>query len=237
MTPDFRRLRAAIDHPVVLRVTGDFAEFSAAQTAPNKLSSPIIPPSVASAIAKSIMGRPCMRWLTLDIVSMRMPHYISVMRNEPDFPARGQPTKWLPIHHSMLCKVEYFVQVCPYVFCDLVDQSPLKFANMLRSRAEKGQYHKPPSLGPASCLADVELVGSMPPEGCPDFNANATPFFGFKRKLNGRLVPVLFSKRATIERGRMRCAPWEFLSDDDMDMVLDKTGEIVVRPDGTYERA
>lgn len=223
------RLRAAAAFTTLVKVTGDFAEFATGK--PNKITSKTMPPSAASAIMTAVCGKPVMRWLPLSIVSMNLPQFVHVVRNEPKvFKSRMLVNDFMPVSHVFMRKVEYQFAAIPYVFINSTIETPAKFYQMFTQRVQRGQYRHPPVLGTSCCLAEVQLVDDLPESGAA-LNFAEKIFFGWKNEPSG-MRPIWFD--GVVANGVLNCAP-TCLSKVDMKAILTGVGDFIDdNGDGTY---
>jgi CRISPR-associated protein Cas5d len=160
---------------VRVRVSGDYACFTRPETKVERFSYPVITPSAARNVLDSICWRPQMRWIVTRISVLRPIRFMSVLRNEvqsklapsavkkwmrdpsgfiPLLAGAGQDTDGTPRNTTLLRDVAYWIDAYPLVFDTSGDNTPMKYAEMLMRRVEKGQCFNRPYLGCREFAAD-----------------------------------------------------------------------------------
>jgi CRISPR-associated protein Cas5d len=125
-------------------------------------------PSAARNVLDAISWRPQMRWIVTRITVLKPIRFLSVLRNEvqsklspaavkkwmrdpsefaPLVAGAGQGTDVTPRNTTLLRDVAYWVDAYPLVFDTSGDNSPTKYAEMMKRRVDKGQCFTRPYLG------------------------------------------------------------------------------------------
>jgi CRISPR-associated protein Cas5d len=125
-------------------------------------------PSAARNVLDAICWRPQMRWIVTRITVLKPIRYLSVLRNEvqsklapaavkkwmrdpsefaPLVAGAGQGTDGTPRNTTLLRDVAYWIDAYPLVFDTSGDNSPTKYAEMMKRRVGKGQCFTRPYLG------------------------------------------------------------------------------------------
>lgn len=153
---------------VQVRVSGEYACFTRPETKVERFSYPVMTPSAARNVLDAICWRPQMRWVVTRITVLKPIRFLSVLRNEvqsklspaavkkwmrdpsefaPLIAGAGQGTDGTPRNTTLLRDVAYWVDAYPLVFVTSGDNSPTKYAEMMKRRVEKGQCFTRPYLG------------------------------------------------------------------------------------------
>ena len=164
---------------VRIKVSGEFACFTAPTEKVERVSYPFITPSAARNMLDSICWRKEMRWVVTCISVMKPIRYVSLRRNEVQSkisPAAvkswmADPEKYEPLaagagagrdgtqrNSVVLRDVEYVIEAYPLVFNETGDNTPMKYRAMMERRAEKGQCFQRPALGCREFAAHFSLA-------------------------------------------------------------------------------
>lgn len=172
--------------PFVLHVTGDFACFTRPEMKVERVSYDVITPSAARAIFESILWKPAIRWQIRRIDVLAPIRWTTLRRNE-----LAGKLSLASVHSAMRHGVGQLAQyieeerqqraslllrdVAYRLYADFSlteragpDDSLVKFAEMFRRRASRGQCVNQPYLGCREFAADVSLTSpdqAAPP--CP----------------------------------------------------------------------
>jgi len=151
-----------------VRVSGEFACFTRPEAKVERFSYPVMTPSAARNLLDAICWRPQMRWIVTRITVLRPIRLMSVLRNEvqskvspasikrwmrdastfePLVAGAGNGTDGTPRNTTLLRDVAYWIDAYPQVFDISGDNTPTKYAEMMRRRIEKGQCFQRPYLG------------------------------------------------------------------------------------------
>lgn len=210
---------------------GDLACWTRPEAKVERVSYEVMTPSAARGILDAIMWRPEMRWVIHSIAVLSPIKWASFRRNEVQ--SRIAPRTvagWMkdpstyepraagagsddatPRGTLALRDVAYLIEAEPLVYERSGDNTPQKYASMLRRRVEKGQHHHMPALGMREFDARVEVAsGAEQP-------INETRPLGpmlydiVFRQPHGRNEAVFFD--ASLERGVMRTSPDAVITD------------------------
>lgn len=172
--------------PFVLHVTGDFACFTRPEMKVERVSYDVITPSAARAIFESILWKPAIRWQIRRIDVLAPIRWTTLRRNElagklslasVNSAMRhgvGQLAQYIEEERqqraSLLLRDVAYRLYADFSLTERAgpDDSLVKFAEMFRRRASRGQCVNQPYLGCREFAADVSLTSpdqAAPP--CP----------------------------------------------------------------------
>lgn len=175
--------------PIALRVWGDYALFSRPETKVERHSYDVITPSAARGVLEAIYWKPAVRWVVERLHVYKEPRFTNLRRNEVGKKAtvsasdiakatNGSLKKSIALFAddpnvrqqraaAILVDVEYVIEAR---FELLDDSEPVaKHYNMVKRRAEKGQYFHHPYLGAREFPCEFEWVeGPTPPSSLGD---------------------------------------------------------------------
>ncbi|MEE8583327.1 MAG: type I-C CRISPR-associated protein Cas5c [Acidobacteriota bacterium] len=184
-----------------------------------RVSYEVMTPSAARGVLDSILWKPEMRWHVKRIEVLKPIRYISLKRNEVQSAlAPGAVSKWMkdpseyrpqeagagskeatPRTTLALRDVAYVIEAEPVVFDHSGDNTPRKYAAMLRRRVAKGRFFYAPCLGCREFAARFEepSAADVPIEESRDLGLMLYDIaFDPKQKANR---PAFF--KARLERG------------------------------------
>jgi len=158
-----------------LEVTGGFACFTRPEMKVERVSYDVITPSAARAVFESILWKPAIRWHIRKIEVLNPIRWINLRRNEVSgvVPAgavksamkQGKGNLGLYIEEDRQQRAGLFLRdVCYRLHAEfeMLDNNPannpLKFAEMFKRRASKGQCFNQPYLGTREFSCDFRLV-------------------------------------------------------------------------------
>lgn len=151
-----------------LEVTGDFACFTRPEMKVERVSYDVITPSAARAVFESILWKPAIRWHIRKIEVLKPIRWINLRRNEVAVKAtanhRGDDTGMYIEDHRQQRAGLFLRDVCYRLHAkfEVIDykpeNNPIKFAEMFRRRASKGQCFNQPYLGTREFSCDFRLV-------------------------------------------------------------------------------
>lgn len=165
---------------VRVKASGDLACFSRPEMKVERVSYEVMTPSAARGILDAIAWKPEMRWHVLQIEVLKPIRFIGLKRNELQSkvavkgsegilawvkdPSRYRPQPAgagsedaTPRNTLALRDVAYVIEAEPIVFNTSGDNTPEKYAAILKRRVEKGQCYLPPVLGCREFAARFEL--------------------------------------------------------------------------------
>lgn len=158
-----------------LEVTGDFACFTRPEMKVERVSYDVITPSAARAVFEAILWKPAIRWHIRRIEVLKPIHWINLRRNEVSgvVPAgavksamkQGKGNLGMYIEEDRQQRAGLFLRDVRYRLhaeFEMLDNNPannpLKFAEMFKRRASKGQCFNQPYLGTREFSCDFRLV-------------------------------------------------------------------------------
>lgn len=158
-----------------LEVTGDFACFTRPEMKVERVSYDVITPSAARAVFEAILWKPAIRWHIRKIEVLKPIRWINLRRNEVSgvVPAgavksamkQGKGNLGMYIEEDRQQRAGLFLRDVRYRLhaeFEMLDNNPennsVKFAEMFKRRASKGQCFNQPYLGTREFSCDFRLV-------------------------------------------------------------------------------
>lgn len=151
-----------------LEVSGEFACFTRPEMKVERVSYDAITPSAARAIFEAVLWKPAIRWHVRKIEVLNPIRWINVRRNEVAVKATanqrgGNTGMYIEDHRQQraglfLRDVRYRLHAKFEVLDNKPENNPIKFAEMFRRRASKGQCFNQPYLGTREFSCDFHLV-------------------------------------------------------------------------------
>lgn len=158
-----------------LEVSGDFACFTRPEMKVERVSYDVITPSAARAVFEAILWKPAIRWQVRRIEVLKPIRWINLRRNEVAgvVPAgavksamkQGRGNLGLYIEEDRQQRAGLFLRdVCYRLYAEFEMQhnnpanNPVKFAEMFKRRASKGQCFNQPYLGTREFSCDFRLI-------------------------------------------------------------------------------
>ena len=158
-----------------LEVKGDFACFTRPEMKVERVSYDVITPSAARAVFEAILWKPAIRWQVRRIEVLKPIRWMNLRRNEVGsvVPAgavksamkHGKGNLGLYIEEDRQQRAGLFLRDVAYrlhadftVLDDNPQNNPVKFAEMFKRRASKGQCFNQPYLGTREFSCDFRLV-------------------------------------------------------------------------------
>ncbi|HHL19613.1 MAG TPA: type I-C CRISPR-associated protein Cas5 [Thiothrix sp.] len=158
-----------------LEIWGDFACFTRPEMKVERVSYDVITPSAARAIFEAILWKPAIRWQIEKIEILKPIKWINLRRNEVGavIPAtklksaekKGKGNLSLYIEDERKQRAGLFLKDVRYrlyahfeMHNNATDKNPVKFAEMFKRRARKGQCFNQPYLGTREFSAHFELL-------------------------------------------------------------------------------
>ncbi|MDP2599631.1 MAG: type I-C CRISPR-associated protein Cas5c [Deltaproteobacteria bacterium] len=213
-------------HGVTLRVWGDFACFTRPEMKVERVSYDVMTPSSARGILEAILWKPAIRWVVTQIDVLRPIRWTSLRRNEvgavistrnvTTAMERGQGSLGLFIEDERQQRAGLFLRDVDYLIHANFEMtpkagsedSPAKFAEMFRRRAEKGQCFNQPYLGCREFSAHFSIVES---------NDSSSQSIMETRDLGWMLHDINFSGsdpqprffRAKLDHGKIKIPPFQ----------------------------
>lgn len=158
-----------------LEVAGDFACFTRPEMKVERVSYDVITPSAARAVFEAILWKPAIRWHIRKIEVLKPIRWINLRRNEVSgvVPAgavksamkQGKGNLGMYIEEDRQQRAGLFLRDVRYRLhaeFEMLDNNPannpLKFAEMFKRRASKGQCFNQPYLGTREFSCNFRLV-------------------------------------------------------------------------------
>ncbi len=158
-----------------LEVTGDFACFTRPEMKVERVSYDVITPSAARAVFEAILWKPAIRWHIRRIEVLRPIRWINLRRNEvsgvvsagavKSAMKQGKGNLGMYVEEDRQQRAGLFLRDVRYrlhadfeMLDNNPENNPLKFAEMFKRRASKGQCFNQPYLGTREFSCDFRLV-------------------------------------------------------------------------------
>lgn len=158
-----------------LEVSGDFACFTRPEMKVERVSYDVITPSAGRAVFEAILWKPAIRWHIRKIEVLKPIRWINLRRNEVSgvVPAgavksamkQGKGNLGMYIEEDRQQRAGLFLRDVRYRLhaeFEMLDNNPennsVKFAEMFKRRASKGQCFNQPYLGTREFSCDFRLV-------------------------------------------------------------------------------
>ncbi len=170
-----------------LEVTGDFACFTRPEMKVERVSYDVITPSAARAVFESILWKPAIRWHIRKIEVLNPIRWINLRRNEVSgvVPAgavksamkQGKGNLGMYVEEDRQQRAGLFLRDVRYrlhadfeMLNNNPENNPVKFAEMFKRRASKGQCFNQPYLGTREFSCDFRLIeaDTAPAEPLPE---------------------------------------------------------------------
>ena len=158
-----------------LEVSGEFACFTRPEMKVERVSYDVITPSAARAVFEAILWKPAIRWHIRKIEVLKPIRWINLRRNEVSgvVPAgavksamkQGKGNLGMYIEEDRQQRAGLFLRDVRYrlhaefeMLDNNPENNPVKFAEMFKRRASKGQCFNQPYLGTREFSCDFRLV-------------------------------------------------------------------------------
>ena len=170
-----------------LEVTGGFACFTRPEMKVERVSYDVITPSAARAVFESILWKPAIRWHIRKIEVLNPIRWINLRRNEVSgvVPAgavksamkQGKGNLGMYVEEDRQQRAGLFLRDVRYrlhadfeMLNNNPENNPVKFAEMFKRRASKGQCFNQPYLGTREFSCDFRLIeaDTAPAEPLPE---------------------------------------------------------------------
>ena len=206
-----------------LEVRGDLACFTRPEMKVERVSYDVMTPSAARAIFDAILWKPAIRWQVEQIDVLRPVAWLTLRRNEVGSKAsvdaaraamrRGSGTLGLWADEDrqqraslLLRDVAYRVHARPVLTPRAgPDESIVKFEEMFRRRASRGQCVNQPYLGCREFACAFELVDGPGAPAIDESRDLGVMLYDLDFSDPGRPSPMFF--RAVLERGAVAVPP------------------------------
>ena len=201
-----------IVQPFSLKVWGDSACFSRPEHNPESVSYPVITPTAAVGLLKSIFWKPEMRWDVTAVDILKPVRWAEATFNgiksatstKQGSTVVNAPSDRIQIHELYLRDVAYVIHaditVLPHA-----DAPVQKYLAQMNRRVDRGAYYQAPYLGKREDMAyfgrpcpddkplpDTFTIGAMVHDIDYDGSAIASASYFYAQVVNGRLnVPAL----------------------------------------------
>lgn len=170
-----------------LEVTGGFACFTRPEMKVERVSYDVITPSAARAVFESILWKPAIRWHIRKIEVLNPIRWINLRRNEvsgvvpvgavKSAMKQGKGNLGMYVEEDRQQRAGLFLRDVRYrlhadfeMLNNNPENNPVKFAEMFKRRASKGQCFNQPYLGTREFSCDFRLVeaDTAPAEPLPE---------------------------------------------------------------------
>lgn len=158
-----------------LEVSGDFACFTRPEMKVERVSYDVITPSAARAVFEAILWKPAIRWHIRQIEVLQPIRWMNLRRNEvasvvptgsvKSAMKQGTGQLGLYIEEERQQRASLFLRDVRYrlradfeVLSEDTDNTIIKFAEMFKRRASKGQCFNQPYLGTREFSCDFSLI-------------------------------------------------------------------------------
>lgn len=167
----------------ILEISGDLACFTRPELKVERVSYPVITPSAARNILMAILWKPAIRWKVLKIEILKPIQWTNIRRNEVGT-KMSERSGSLYIEDNRQQRASMLLKDVAYRIhadFDMTSEAGesdnyVKFAEMFKRRAKKGQYFHQPYLGCREFPCDFRLLGKAE-DGLP--LEDITQDFGF----------------------------------------------------------
>jgi CRISPR-associated protein Cas5d len=211
---------------VRLRVWGDYACFTRPEMKVERVSYDVMTPSSARGILEAILWKPAIRW-QIDCIDVLKPIlWTSVRRNEVGAVVstrnvttameKGSGQLGLYVEDERQQRAGLFLRDVNYIIHGTFsmtekagpEDSPIKFAEMFRRRAEKGQCFNQPYLGCREFTAHFEWIDPDSEQRTPITETRELGYMLYDLDYSGENPAPRFFK-AQLESGRLHVPPWD----------------------------
>lgn len=167
----------------ILEISGDLACFTRPELKVERVSYPVITPSAARNILMAILWKPAIRWKVLKIEILKPIQWTNIRRNEVGT-KMSERSGSLYIEDNRQQRASMLLKDVAYRIhadFDMTSEAGerdnyVKFAEMFKRRAKKGQYFHQPYLGCREFPCDFRLLEKAE-DGLP--REDITQDFGF----------------------------------------------------------
>lgn len=149
----------------ILEISGDLACFTRPELKVERVSYPVITPSAARNILMAILWKPAIRWKVLKIEILKPIQWTNIRRNEVGT-KMSERSGLLYIEDNRQQRASMLLKDVAYRIhadFDMTSEAGesdnyVKFAEMFKRRAKKGQYFHQPYLGCREFPCDFRLL-------------------------------------------------------------------------------
>lgn len=149
----------------ILEISGDLACFTRPELKVERVSYPVITPSAARNILMAILWKPAIRWKVLKIEILKPIQWTNIRRNEVGTKMSERSGSLYIEDNRQQCASMLLKDVAYRIHADFDMTSEagesdnyVKFAEMFKRRAKKGQYFHQPYLGCREFPCDFRLL-------------------------------------------------------------------------------
>lgn len=202
------------NHPLEVRVWGDFACFTRPEMKVERVTYPMMTPSAARGVLEAIFWKPEFRWLVREVQVLRPIRYFSLVRNEVNSRATIQTGRERVAGAGGYFAEEDRAQRNSLVLRDVayviradvgvrtgVGEDPAKYRDQFRRRVRRGQCWHAPYLGCrefAAYFSEVDATESPISRSEP----LGRMLFDLDYRVNGSGTPRFFE--AVLDQGVLR---------------------------------
>jgi len=195
--------------PVEVKVWGELACFTRPEMKVERVSYPVMTPSAARGVLEAVYWKPQFRWLVREIVVLREPAFISILRNEVNSRASERRARSQIEHgagyyaeedraqrHTLALRDVAYVIRADVGVGPGVTESPAKFRDQFRRRVKRGQSFAQPYLGCREFAAWFgEPLGDEKPIDRTEELGSMLFDIDYAAGEQGRGTPLFFSAR------------------------------------------
>lgn len=146
---------------ITIKVTGDFACFTNPALKTERSTYPIITPSAADGICRSIFWHPGLKYEITQIDLLSEPKTQLIMKNELKFENKSQiliSKERTQRYTEVLINPAYIIHVRQVYEDGLPDEKKIKYSIIFKRRIKKHQNTKQPFFGIKEYFCDVEFA-------------------------------------------------------------------------------
>lgn len=153
---------------VKVKVWGDFACFTRPDLKVERMTYPCMTPSAARGIMDCILWKPEFKWYIRRIIVLNPVRFFSIKRNEINSKQRAEPLIIEEVRAQRntvaLRDTAFIIEASVHLDKPSASNPPVKYVEMFRRRAAKGQCWRRPYLGTREFSAEfAEPSGSEKP--------------------------------------------------------------------------
>lgn len=160
------------DRPLALQVDGEAAVFTRPEFSSERVSYPVITPTAAAGLFRSVFWKPQIAWVIDRIEVLAPVKWATLRRNESETAITREMVNrgHLDVNTvtqqrmtTLLKDVSYRIHAHVWVHPEADEQNPAKWRDQFRRRLHRGQTFRTPHLGMREFHADVYEPDGTPP--------------------------------------------------------------------------